>query len=129
MISILEHAPWLKNPRYRLILQCQSRRPQLRSYLASQGYAISRETLTRDGKFIYPVMEVTYAPGPLPEPWEFYITPQLIADNSPLFPEFLSRVIGGVEDILKGLRREGGERCEAMMRILQQLLALKGDTP
>ena len=33
MISILEAAPWLKNEQYRLILQCQSRRPELRRYL------------------------------------------------------------------------------------------------
>ena len=30
MISILEAAPWLKSAQYRLILQCQSRRPELR---------------------------------------------------------------------------------------------------
>ena len=30
MISILEAAPWLKEGNYRLILQCQSKRPELR---------------------------------------------------------------------------------------------------
>ena len=33
MISILNAAPWLKDSKYRLILQCQSRRPELRQYL------------------------------------------------------------------------------------------------
>ena len=58
MISILEAAPWLRDFRYRLILQCQSKRPDLRKYLAATGYSISRETLAKDGKFLYPVMEV-----------------------------------------------------------------------
>ena len=31
MISILEAAPWLRNPDYRLILQCQRKRPMLRT--------------------------------------------------------------------------------------------------
>ena len=62
MMSILDAAPWLKSERYRLILQCQSKRPELRRYLYGQGYAIRQETLAKDGKFIYPVMEVVYAP-------------------------------------------------------------------
>lgn len=96
MVSILEAAPWLKNSQYRLILQCQSKRPLLRRYLSDQGYAISRETLARDGKFIYPIMEVTYAPGyPLTEV-ETYITPALLAEDSPLFPDFLAHVLGGI---------------------------------
>ena len=68
MISILEAAPWLRDGKYRLILQCQSKRPALRAYLAQAGFSITRETLARDGKFIYPVMEVSYGPSPLPTP-------------------------------------------------------------
>lgn len=102
MISILEAAPWLQSSRFRLILQCQSKRPELRRYLAAKGFSISRETLAKDGKFIYPIMEARYAPGEAPAPWEYYITPQLVADGSPLLLPFLRRVIGGVEDTLLG---------------------------
>ena len=73
MMSILDAAPWLKSERYRLILQCQSKRPELRRYLYRQGYAIRRETLAKDGKFIYPVMEVVYAPGEALTEGEYYI--------------------------------------------------------
>ena len=126
MISILEAAPWLRNSKYRLILQCQSKRPELRKYLARAGFSISRETLAQDGKFIYPVMEVVYCPSPAPAPWEFYITPQLLADHSDLLPSFLCRVIGGLEDSAKGLQREGGEKYEAITEILQHLHELEG---
>lgn len=126
MISILEAAPWLKNAKYRLILQCQSKRPELRKYLASSGFSISRETLAKDGKFLYPVMEVSFAPAPLPALWEYYITPQLLEDDSPLLPEFLERVIGGLEDSARGMQREGGEKYEAITEILRHLHPLKG---
>lgn len=129
MISILEAAPWLKDPRYRLILQCQSKRPQLRKYLAASGFSISRETLAKDGKFLYPVMEVSFVPGKEPAPWEYYITPQLLESHSPLLPEFLTRVIGGLEESAKGLQREGGEKYEAITEVLQHLKSLKGATP
>ena len=129
MISILESAPWLKDPKYRLILQCQSKRPELRKYLASAGFSISRETLAKDGKFIYPVMEVTFAPGSVPTPWEYYITHQLLEDHSPLLPEFLNRVIGGLEDSAKGARLEGSEKYNAIAEILSHLYTLKGANP
>lgn len=126
MISILETAPWLQDSKYRLILQCQSKRPALRKFLARAGFSISRETLAQDGKFLYPVTEVTYAPAPSPAPWEYYITPQLLSDNSPLLPAFLRRVIGGLEDSIKGLQREGGEKYRETAEILQHLYELEG---
>lgn len=126
MISILEAAPWLQDSKYRLILQCQSKRPALRKFLAQAGFSISRETLAQDGKFLYPVTEVTYAPAPSPAPWEYYITPQLLSDNSPLLPAFLRRVIGGLEDSIKGLQREGGEKYRETTEILQHLYELEG---
>lgn len=129
MISILEAAPWIRNPKYRLVLQCQSKRPELRKYLSAAGFSISRETLAKDGKFIYPVMEVSYAPGGTLAPWEYYITPQLLEDNSPLLPEFLARVIRGLEESAMGLSREGGEKYEAMSEILRHLQTLKGANP
>ena len=129
MISILEAAPWLRDSKYRLILQCQSKRPELRKYLAQAGFSISRETLAQDGKFLYPVMEVSYGSGEAPAPWEYYISPQLLADHSPLFPAFLARVIGGLDESLKGLHREGGEKYEAVNEILRHLRELEGVNP
>ena len=121
MMSILDAAPWLKDPKYRLILQCQSKRPDLRKYLYANGFAIRRETLAKDGKFCYPIMEVVYAPGESLSGAEFYITPALLADNSPLLPEFLGRVIGGIQTSVEGLSRTGGERYEEMKAVLEDL--------
>lgn len=124
MISILERAPWLKDSRYRLILQCQSKRPELRKYLYAQGYSISQETLAQDGKFLYTVMEVIYSPGQEPKPWEYYMTPALLEDASPLLPAFRSRIVSGLEDSLKGLSRIGGEKYEECVLVVNKL---KGD--
>lgn len=126
MISILESAPWLRNSRYRLILQCQSKRPELRRYLAKNGFVISRETLARDGKFIYTVMEVTYGSGTELPVWNYYITPQLIDSGSPLFPAFLNRVIGGLEERRKGLEHIGAEPDAELTQVLEHLHALEG---
>lgn len=121
MISILTAAPWLKDEQYRLILQCQSKRPELRKYLYENGFRILRETLAQDGKFIYPIMEVTYAPGASLMPWEYYITPALLKSGSALLEPFRSRVIGGLEETVQGLARTGGERYEAYVQIVNAL--------
>ena len=114
MISILSAAPWLQNPQYRLILQCQSKRPELRKYLAAHGFSISRETLAQDGKFIYPVTEVIYQPPAPLAPWEYYV-------SNPLLPLFLKRVIGGLEDSLPGAHQRGEQAVRELEEILSRL--------
>ena len=125
MIHILESAPWLKCEKYRLILQCQSKRPELRKWLYDQGFAIRRETLAKDGKFCYPVMEVVYAPGESLSGAEYYITPALRNSGSPLLREFYGRVVGGIRTSVEGLSRTGGEKYEEMKKILDELLEMK----
>ena len=125
MISILEAAPWLKDEKYRLILQCQSRRPELRKYLYANGFFITRETLAEDGKFIYPIMEVVYAPAEPLTPGGYHITPALLESGSELLPAFLERVIGGLKTSVEGLSRTGGEKYEAYAAILAELEQIK----
>lgn len=125
MISILDSAPWLKDKKYRLILQCQSRRPELRKYLYENGYSIRRETLAQDGKFIYPVTEVVYAPAKPLTAGGYHITPALLESKSPLLPDFYRRVIEGLKTTVAGLSRTGGEKYEHFRSILQELTELE----
>ena len=125
MVSILEAAPWLRSRQYRLILQCQSKRPMLRRYLSDNGWHITRETLVKEGKFFYTIMEVRYAPGHILTDAQCYITPALLADKSPLLPEFLRWVTDALEVADAGLARTGGEKYEANLSIIRELHKLK----
>ena len=125
MIHILESAPWLQNEKYRLILQCQSKRPELRKWLYDHGFSIRRETLAQDGKFYYPVMEIVYAPGEQLSGADYYITPALRASGSPLLKPFYDRVVGGIRTSVEGLSRTGGEKYEEMKAIYEELLEMK----
>ena len=124
MISILEAAPWLKDPKYRLILQCQSKRPELRKYLYAQGWHIPRETLVKEGKFYYPITEVIYEPGHSLTPGGYHITPALIQSGSPLLPEFAQRVIHGLETTVAVLERTGGEKYDECKTVLEELKSI-----
>ena len=126
MMSIIHHsAGWLKDPRYRLILQCQSKRPELRQWLYDEGFRISRETLAKDGKFVYSIMEVVYDPGHGITPAETYITPQLLEDNHPLLPEYYQRVLYGVRLTVEGMKRSGSDQLPIYETILSDLEALE----
>lgn len=121
MISILNAAPWLKSGTYRLILQCQSKRPELRKYLYAQGFSIVRETLAEDGKFIYPIMEAIYAPAAPLSPAGYHITPALLNSGSPLLPAFYNRVKEGIQITAEGLSRSGGEKYAYYRALLEEL--------
>lgn len=125
IMSILAHSPWLKDPKYRLILQCQSKRPELRQWLYDAGYRINRETLAKDGKFVYSVMEVVFDPGHGITPAETYLTQQLLKNNHPLLPEYYERVLYGVRLTVEGMKRSGDDQLPIYETILSDLEALE----
>ncbi len=125
IMSIIHHAPWLKDPKYRLILQCQSKRPELREWLNEEGFAIRRETLAKDGKFVYSVMEVVYDPQPVLPRAHCYISPQLLEDNHPLLPEYYDRVKNGVQLTVSGMEHSDDPRLNEYRTLLEELTAME----
>ena len=100
MISILEAAPWLKEGNYRLILQCQSKRPELRKYIGENGWFIRNETVLKDGRFLYTVMEVVYQPGMELTAGGCHFPPALLGNPTPDVSAFYRWVVGGLKMIV-----------------------------
>ena len=124
MIHILEDAPWLKNEKYHLILQCQSKTPMLRRYLSDNGWEIVREAVLRDGRFLYTIMEVIYHPNcPKLTPGEAYFSPALLADPSKDVPAYYQWVMGGLE--IATAHQNDPEKMQA----LSELKALAAEHP
>ena len=97
MIHILESAPWLKSNQYRLVLQCQSKTPLLRRWLSEQGWRITEETVLRDGRFLYTVMEVYWEPEyPRLTVGEWYFPPALLENPSHEVPAYFRWVTEGL---------------------------------
>ena len=98
MISILEAAPWLRQSKYRLILQCQSKTPSLRQYLSENGWRIFEESVLRDGRFLYTVMEVIWQPDyPKLTPGEWHFPPALLENPSSDVPAYYRWVKEGLK--------------------------------
>lgn len=125
MVSILENAPWLQDAHYRLILQCQSKTHYLRKYLSDHGWRITEETVLRDGRFLYTVMEVVYQPGYTLTAGECYFPPALLENPAKDLPEYYQQVIFRLN------RAITGQKDDADQTMVQALAELKelGNTP
>ena len=121
IISILEEAPWLRDGRYRLILQCQSKTPMLRKYLWGNGWDITKECAIKDGRFVYTVMEVCREVFLPQNAGQFYFSPALSANCTPEAKEYLTRTIRGLQLSVTG-KGENAEITEIeALRELQNL--------
>ena len=125
MISILEDAPWLKDSKYRLILQCQIKTPILRSFLSENGWRITEESVLRDGKFLYTVMEVVYQPDyPKLTPGETYFPPALLENPGEAVPEYYQWV---KKDLRKIVTSRGASAGSLLIQALAELEAIAHD--
>lgn len=121
MVSILEAAPWLRSSQYRMILQCQSKIPVLRKYLSDNGWCIARETVLRDGRFLYTVMEVLWQPDcDKLTLGQQYITPALLADSAPELEEYCRWVVEGLKIATR--HKSDPEKERALQELSQMLI-------
>ena len=121
MVHILEAAPWLRKEQYRLILQCQSKTPLLRQYLSRQGWRIAEESVLRDGKFLYTVMEVVWQPESRRlTPGERYFPPALLGNPSRETAAYYRWVVKGLRIKQTGQGEQADrEICEALGELEQ----------
>lgn len=131
MISILEAAPWLKSVQYRLILQCQSKRPELRRYLSENGWFIRDEVVVKDGRFLYTVMEVIRLPGMELTPGGCHFSPALLKHPSEDLLAFYRWVVGGLKMIVENQKENADPfkvaALEELTNLPEALLWLKED--
>ena len=116
MVSILEAAPWLRSDQYTLILQCQSKTPLLRRYLSDNGWAIDRETILRDGKFLYTVIRALWAPAaPRLTPGGWHLSPAARNNPPEIYAEYRDYVLNGLRITLA--HQENPEKHRALQEL------------
>lgn len=125
IISILSDAPWLKNEQYHLIVQCQSKTHLLRRYLSDEGWHIAQESVLRDGRFLYTVMDVFYKPDHPPlTPGQCYFPPAMTENPCAQTAEYYRRLLRGLR-LICNARGEAAD--PALPSVLAELEALAHD--
>lgn len=125
MMHILSDAPWLKSSQYRLVLQCQSKTHELRKYLSENGWNIAEESVLRDGRFLYTVMEVLWQPQcPKLTLGQCYFPPAMLHNPGAETIRYYHRLCGNLRNML--LARAENANAETM-QAYRELLSLQSD--
>jgi tRNA (adenine22-N1)-methyltransferase len=125
MIHILENAPWLRNEQYTLILQCQSKTPTLRKYLSDNGFCITQETVLKDGRFLYTIMEVRYQQCTPLTAGECWLSPALAVSGSPYLPAYYKQVMTRLQRAINGQKENADPNMVAALTELENNPAFK----
>ena len=103
--QIVSECVWLRDEKYRLILQPQSSGNDLRRNLSRLGFGIEEESLVEDGGFLYQVMVVRYGNAMELTPGQQYCSPQLLASGDPLLERYFERILHALTLTVEGIRR------------------------
>ena len=120
--QIISVCPWLRDPRYLLILQPQSSGADLRRALAALGFGTEKEALVRDGGFLYQVLSVRYGCAAPLTPGAQYVSPALLASGDPLLPDYLARIERSLALTAEGIRRGGDPADESKLHYYEAAL-------
>lgn len=126
---ILEEAPWVKDPKYTLILQPQTSGNDLRRYLGEHGFAIEAEQLVQDSGFLYFTILARYGQGRPLTPGEQYLSRQLLVCGSELLPDYFARITKALTKTVEGIRRskKEHEKLSYYETALQEVLEMRNE--
>lgn len=130
MIGILARAPWLRAPGYRLILQPQSKVPELMDALAHSGYCVQNQHLVEDAGKLYTVFEVTGGQMMPPVGGAQYVHESLLTRGDPLLEAYLNGICNKLDRALAGLRQAQGKEDKRAVytQALADLNRWRGET-
>lgn len=127
--TILQSAPWTKDPRYTLVLQPMSAQSDLRRWLWQQGYGIREELLIAEGDKLYNVILVRFGdavPMTAAEEWAGRQSPGM---DQPLRTAYLSRLLEKTQRAMDGISRgkDTGDRTrfDELEQLHAQLTQMK----
>lgn len=129
IIGILNAAPWAKEKT--LIIQPQTKIPELRSWMNENGYDITNASLVDDAGRIYVVWQCAAGNTRDIPSYELYVDRRLIEAQDPLLAIYIDSIVKKLRHKAQGMEkaaasREGElERCRAaideLLRIRKEL--------
>lgn len=124
IIGILAAAPWMRDGAHTLILQPQTKVPQLRRWLSENGFRFSSETLVRDKEQLYVVFCVTGGAEQRTLSEADALT-GLLLSGDPLYGEYLSQHLAKLKRAADGLAvsslADRASRIAHLQRLMEEL--------
>lgn len=128
--KILEDSLHMKTESTKFVLQPMTAEYELRKYLHENGYAITDESMAREGDKLYTVINADVKED---EPWEevfYHVGKKLFEKKDELFPSLLDKKITEFEKVVDGLSkalksREAESKKEYYEKVLKDMNELK----
>jgi tRNA (adenine22-N1)-methyltransferase len=132
IVKILSEAPWLRDPRYTLILQPQTDVDLLRLWLSENGFTEDRADLVYDSGHLYCALRARYTgERDTLTPGRRYVSPALLESGSPLLPEYIARTKATLGRIAAGLSRADAnpepKRLDTLKAAIRELEEMERD--
>ncbi len=102
IIGILEAAPWVKSPHYRLILQPMTKVHRVIKYLYSEGFEIEKQGASKVSDKLYTVLAVVFTGKLMSISDEFSYTGMLAPETEELHRAYLEHQIKVLKKRAKG---------------------------
>lgn len=132
MIEILEDSMEAARSLKRLILQPRNAQDTLRKWLLFHGFIIADETLVRERKYIWEIIEARPLPPEALLSWssaeqereQYDIGYELIQKRDPLLYDFIEQKAGIEQEILDGAKRSNLESAVLQRQISERKMAI-----
>ena len=121
IVKILSEAPWVRNPKFGLILQPMSRISVLRAWLLENGFAILGETITDKSKFYQTIYARYDGVGGAYTEEELLLGRCNIESKPPLFADFVRHELRVHQRILDGKRMASDADLQNELRVVDFL--------
>jgi len=108
-LGIIRRTPWLKTGAHRMLLQPQSKVPELMDFLASAGYRIEDQHLTEEAGRIYTIFEVAAGAMAPPVGGLRYVSRSLLERGDSLLGPYLAEITDKLRRAICGLTQAEGE--------------------
>ena len=125
--SILERAPWTAEERVTLILQPQSKLPELSAALSRLRKPVTDASLARDAGRLYIVMKASGSGEYAPTEAETFAPRALFRKRDALLPAYLAWLIARFSKAERALR-DAGRQDDKLTVALRGLTAMKEET-
>lgn len=116
--SILSDAAWISEKKPNLIIQPQSKIPDLNTWLFRNSYYANESSIVREDGKLYLIMKCSFSPiRRLPADTELYIPASLISSGDPLLNEYIDYTLSKLVKIKDGLNNAASDNTDEIARI------------
>lgn len=124
--EILENAPWVKNSNIHIVAQPMTHAETLRKWLSDNGFEISREVASTDGKRLYVAISAEYTGIRTEKSKAYCYVGELYKNNDELSEKYIEKILLSLKKKYSAQKSAGVIDNEGLGELITEINALIG---